>query len=156
MKGEMLTSRRPQPTRLPVAAGRELDEPADPAHTETLLGFDRAAFALFDFLPVNVMVADTDLVIRFANRQSVVTLQRLRHLLPVAPEHVVGSSIDIFHRQPTHQRRILSQGPGAFPHQATIQLGDEYLDLNIEMATDGGRPIGFVVAWSVHEGVVCA
>ncbi len=114
-----------------------------------LVGFDARSFELFDFLNVNVMVAGPDLVIRYVNRQSLMTLQKIRHLIPVAPEQVVGSSVDIFHKQPAHQRRILGQGPSAFPHRATIQLGDEFLDLNIEAATDGREILGFVVAWSV-------
>ena len=147
----MLTARRsstkPHPqvaasTPTPVIRA-EVPEP------ERLLGFDLAALALFDFLNVNVMIAGPDLVIRYVNRQSMATLRAIRHLLPVEPEAVIGSSVDIFHRNPAHQRRVLGGNAAGFPHQATIQLGDQYLDLNVAMAGTHDHLLGFVVAWSV-------
>ena len=144
----MLSLRRPSPEPPVVSVAPVADVVAE-ARGAQLLGLDPDAFALYDHLPVNVLVADRDLIIRFANTQSLATLRRLSHLLPVGADAVVGSSIDIFHKNPTHQRRVLASPVGFFPHKATIVLGDEFLVLNIAVASDHGTPVGFVVAWSI-------
>jgi methyl-accepting chemotaxis protein len=147
----MLTARRSstKPTSHVAAPTSTTTAPAEVPEPDRLLGFDVAALALFDYLNVNVMIAGPDLVIRYVNRQSMATLRGIRHLLPVEPEQVVGSSVDIFHRNPAHQRRVLGGDSAGFPHRATIQLGDQYLDLNVAMAGTQEHLLGFVVAWSV-------
>ena len=109
----------------------------------------RLAAAMLEQSAVNVMFADTDFTIRYMNESSRRTLQAIAHLLPVPPDKVLGSSIDIFHRHPQHQRRLLSD-PSNLPHHARFQLGDEWLDLNaIAMYDDAGTYVGAMVNWSV-------
>lgn len=99
--------------------------------------------------PINTMMANTDLIIEYANSASVRTLKRIEHLLPCRAEEIVGKSIDLFHKKPEHQRRLLSD-PSNLPHRATIRLGDEFLDLNITPIYDPKRKyLGPMVTWEV-------
>ncbi len=98
--------------------------------------------------PTNIILANTDLVITYLNPATVENLKPLAHLLPVALDKVVGSSIDIFHSNPAHQRRILSS-PRNLPHRAIIELGDQKLDLLVSAMYDrAGNYTGPMVTWS--------
>jgi methyl-accepting chemotaxis protein/PAS domain-containing protein len=100
--------------------------------------------------PTNVMFCDTDLVIRYVNPASVKTLRTIQHLLPVKADEVVGSSVDIFHKNPAHQRSILTNPEVSLPTQAIITLGDEFMDLQIAPIRDAdGTYIGAMATWSL-------
>ncbi len=54
-------------------------------------------------LPVNVMVCDIktfDMV--YANTSTIETLRSIEHALPIKADDLVGSSIDVFHKNPDH------------------------------------------------------
>jgi len=98
---------------------------------------------------VQFIMADRDLKITFLNPASIQGLRRLEHLLPCRVDDIVGKSIDIFHRAPEHQRRLLSD-PKNLPHHAIIKLGDEILDLNVAAIRDSrGNYMGPMVNWSI-------
>lgn len=98
---------------------------------------------------VRLILADLDLRIVEMNPASVRQLQKLQHLLPCRVDEMIGKSIDIFHRNPEHQRRLLSD-PKNLPHQAKIKLGDEILDLTAVAITDSkGKYIGPMINWEV-------
>ena len=80
--------------------------------------------------PSNMMATDTDLIIRYLNPASVATLKSLEQYLPVKATDMVGQSIDIFHNNPAHQKKILSD-PANLPHTTLIQVGPEILDLAV-------------------------
>jgi methyl-accepting chemotaxis protein len=105
---------------------------------------------MIDNMPINVMLAEPeDFTIRYANRTSIETLRTLEHLLPCTADEVVGSSIDIFHKHPQHQRGILAD-PANLPHNAKIRLDDEVLDLRVSaIIEDDGNYLGPMVTWSV-------
>lgn len=90
---------------------------------------------MMDNMPTNVMMCDADFNIIYANRTSIDTLGPLQKHLPVKADQVVGSNIDIFHKVPMHQRRLLSD-PRNLPHRAKIRLGDETLDLRVSALMD--------------------
>ncbi|MBL8209904.1 MAG: PAS domain-containing protein [Bryobacterales bacterium] len=99
--------------------------------------------------PLNIMQAGTDLVIAYMNPASLATLRKLEHLLPCRAEEVVGKSIDIFHKHPEHQRRMLAD-PRNLPHRARIQLGPEILDLLVSPIYDERKNyLGPMVTWDV-------
>ena len=106
--------------------------------------------AMIEDMPINVIMAEPkDLVITYANRQTIQTLRKLEHLLPCKADDLVGQSIDIFHENPAHQRRILAD-PKNLPHTAKIKVGDEVLSL--EVAAIMGKDneyLGPMPAWSV-------
>ena len=104
---------------------------------------------LIDSLPYNVMYCDLTFVIQYMNQRSFDTLKKLRKILPVEPERVVGSNIDIFHRNPDNIRRILTNEKN-LPHHAIIQLGPEKLELNIvAIHNEKGSYIGDMVTWEI-------
>ncbi|MCA9259389.1 MAG: GAF domain-containing protein, partial [Planctomycetales bacterium] len=105
--------------------------------------------AMIDNAPVNIMRADRDLVIRYMNTSSRETLKTLEALLPCKVDQIVGQSVDIFHEDPAHQRRLLSDEKN-LPHRATISLGEEKLDLLVTATRDSeGRYLGPMVTWEV-------
>lgn len=107
--------------------------------------------ALLNVIPLNVMTCDPQsLVIDYANKSSVDTLNKLTHLLPsgVSGDTIIGQNIDIFHKNPQYQRKILTN-PDNFPHSAVIRLGPEQLDLYISAIFSGERIRKLVLSWSI-------
>ncbi|GJE16243.1 hypothetical protein AIGOOFII_0947 [Methylobacterium marchantiae] len=107
--------------------------------------------AVLDALPVNVLVLDpVSAEITFANRRSVETLHSLKEHLPhgVDPNRMVGSSMDVFHKNPKHQRGIVSD-PSRLPWRTKIRLGPKTLDLHVSAvhATDGAY-LAAVLSWA--------
>ena len=84
--------------------------------------------SMMEQAPINVMFAGRDFKISYVNPASVKTLKAIESLLPVKADQILGQSIDIFHKNPSHRRKMLSD-PSNLPHRASIQLGPETLDL---------------------------
>jgi len=107
--------------------------------------------AALDVLRANVMVADADLNITYMNG-SVVELMReaeaeLKRDLPgFSVDKLIGSNIDVFHRNPTHQRGMLAKLQSS--HSATIRVGGRIFDLLVQPLVLEGTRIGFVVEWA--------
>lgn len=127
-----------------------LDQPTRSPRTRRTAG---AANSKIDFeelvknATVRIIVADTDLKITYMNPASIATLRDLQHLLPCPVDKIIGQSIDVFHKSPEHQRKLLSN-PRNLPHRAEIQLGPEVLDLNVTALYDkGGNYVGPMVNW---------
>lgn len=98
---------------------------------------------------VRLIMADRDFNIVYMNPASVQQLKVLQHLLPCRVDEMIGRSIDIFHRHPEHQRRLLAD-PRNLPHRAKIQLGDEILDLTAVAIMDSqGNYLGPMINWEV-------
>ncbi len=104
---------------------------------------------MVDAAPINLMYCDTDLVIRYMNSTSRKTLEGLAKFLAVPPSKMVGSSIDVFHKNPSHQRRLLGD-PKNLPHRANIKVGPETLSLLVTAIHDAsGRYVGPMLTWDV-------
>jgi methyl-accepting chemotaxis protein len=112
-------------------------------------GFDPGTlFGLLEAIPLRVMFADRDLVIRYVNPASLEGLRELAAYLPVPPNSVLGQKIDIFHKNPEVQQRILADDR-SLPRRTVIMVGPEALDLNVTAVYDeGGEHMGFVASWS--------
>jgi methyl-accepting chemotaxis protein len=99
--------------------------------------------------PTSMMYADRDLKIRYMNPAQVRLLKRIESHLPCKVDEMIGISIDIFHKKPEHQRRILAD-PKNLPHRATIQIGPELADLNVcAMLDEQGNYLGPMVTWEI-------
>ncbi|WP_244616148.1 methyl-accepting chemotaxis protein [Rhizobium sp. RU20A] len=59
---------------------------------------------------------------------------------------LIGSNIDIFHKNPTHQRTMLSALKDT--HSATIRVGARVFDLVVTPLKNGKTVTGFVVEWA--------
>ena len=105
---------------------------------------------VLDQAPFNVLVCDpVEFRINYVNSRTVETLRGLQHLLPIPADRLIGESIDVFHKTPSMQRRLLSD-PGNLPHRASIRLGDEILDLNVQaLKNDAGDYLGVMLSWNV-------
>jgi methyl-accepting chemotaxis protein len=110
---------------------------------------DASFKAMFDCVPINVMRAGLDdFVINYANKATIENLKKIEEHLPVSVDKIVGSCIDIFHKNPAHQRHMMKDR-SKFPHDAVIQVGPELLELHIEvMETDVGQDQA-IVSWMI-------
>lgn len=104
---------------------------------------------MVDKMPVNIMMADPDtLEVTYMNETSRNTLRTVEHLLPVKADEIVGTCIDIFHKHPEHQRKMLAS-PENLPHRAKIKLGTESMELNVAAIIDDHTYLGPMLSWSI-------
>jgi len=104
-----------------------------------------------DALRANVMIADNGLNITYMNPAAAALMRDaeadLKQELPqFSVDRLIGSNIDIFHKNPTHQRTMLAAMQQ--PHSATITIGKRVFDLIVSPLLDKGQRLGFVVEWS--------
>jgi len=114
-------------------------------------GLDDSMFRqMVENLPINVMICDLEeFRVNYANQATLDAVRQLEHVISVKADDLVGTCIDVFHKDPSHQRRILSD-PKNLPYQTNIQVGDEILDLLVTALTDkSGKYVGAMVTWSV-------
>ena len=105
--------------------------------------------SMMEQAPINIMFADTDFKIRYMNPASRKTLQSIESHLPIKAADMMEQSIDVFHKNPSHQRRILSD-PNNLPVQSNISVGPETLDLQVSPVYDQNRNyLGAMVTWEV-------
>ncbi|WLQ12686.1 methyl-accepting chemotaxis protein [Hahella aquimaris] len=101
---------------------------------------------------VGLMVADEEFKITYMNPAVMRALKNaepeIRKRLPqFDADKLIGECIDVFHKDPGHQRRLLTQLQ--HPHDARLQLGDAFFDLTAGTIRDEqGTILGFVVQWS--------
>ncbi len=105
-------------------------------------------YEMIDRVPFNVMYCDLSFEIKYLNKRSLETLRKIEHLLPIKAEQVLGISIDRFHKDPAHQRRLLSNEKN-LPHKTQFKLGNEYIDLNADAVMINGVYTGILVTWDI-------
>ncbi|WP_341910798.1 methyl-accepting chemotaxis protein [Ferrovibrio terrae] len=99
----------------------------------------------------NVMVADNSNTIVYCNKAVLDTLRTaqsdIRKDLPqFDADKLVGQNVDIFHKNPAHQQRMLAALTGT--HQGRIVVGGRTFDLTVNPAINGvGERVGTVVEW---------
>ncbi len=131
------------------AAQQPAADPAADAIAERDLAFLRSAvrdsqIAMMmvdrDFKVINVNTATKRL---FADNVDV-----FRKVWPsFNPDAIIGSCIDMFHRNPAHQRQMLSD-PSRLPYRTDITIGDFKFALNVSAVFDDQRNyIGNVLEW---------
>lgn len=105
--------------------------------------------AIVDNAPINIMFANVDGTIVYMNPASERTLRSIESSLPIRVSSIIGSSYDIFHKNPSYQRNLLSN-PKNLPHSAQIQLEDQILSLTASAIYDSeGSYSGPMIAWEV-------
>lgn len=103
-----------------------------------------------DSVTANIMVADAALTITYLNRAVTGLLAEaeadIRKDLPnFSVSKLIGSSIDVFHKNPAHQRQMLEKLNAVY--RASITLGGRTFDLVVTPITADGRRSGFAVEW---------
>lgn len=99
--------------------------------------------------PGNMMYADMDFNIQYVNPAGIKVLSALSQHLSIPADSIVGQSMDIFHKNPTNVRKIISD-PKNLPHQAMIQIGPEMFDLLVTGLFDKNKNyLGPMLTWEV-------
>ena len=104
-----------------------------------------------DVAATNMMVADADYNIVYLNDSLQEMLRHaesdIRKDLPrFEASTVLGSNIDIFHKNPAHQRGLLDRLQGE--HKARLNVGGRKFDLILNpIRNDEGKRLGMVVEW---------
>lgn len=107
------------------------------------------AKAMIDGSQANMIFANNDLVVEYMNPASLKSLKTIEHLLPVRAESVVGTCIDIFHKDPARVRKILGNEQN-LPHKGKVQIGDQTLELiAVAIHDHEGNRIGQMATWSI-------
>ena len=116
---------------------------------------------------VPVMMVDRDLIITYVNKATRDLFRNkidvFRTLVPgIEADRLVGACIDMFHKNPQHQRQLLAD-PARLPHRAEITVGDLKFALNISAVFDAERNYaGNILEWTdvsalrVQEGMLAA
>jgi methyl-accepting chemotaxis protein len=105
--------------------------------------------SILECAPTNVMMADRDLMIIYVNPAMLATLYKLERYLPVKPDNVWGSTIDVFHRNPSHQRKLLSD-PRNLPFRGNITIGPEVIEIQVTAIYDENQSyLGPMLIWEV-------
>ncbi len=105
--------------------------------------------SMMENVPINVIACGLDLRITYLNPASKKTLRQLEQYLPTKADDMVGQSVDIFHKNPEHQRRMLAD-PRNLPHRARIRVGPEILDLLVSAIYDDKQVYqGPMLTWDV-------
>lgn len=100
-----------------------------------------------------MMMVDRDFRITYVNRSTVDVLSKnveeLRKAFPgFDPNRLVGQSIDQFHRNPSHQRRML-EDPKNLPFSSDIVVGSLKFRLNVTAILDAkGAYVGNCLEWA--------
>lgn len=105
--------------------------------------------SMMENAPVAIMACDLDLNITYMNPATRTTLRKIEQHLPVKVDQMMGMSIDIFHKHPEHQRKLLAD-PRNLPHRAKIRVAEETMDLTISaMLDDKSQYIGPMLTWEL-------
>lgn len=100
-----------------------------------------------------IMMVDRDLTITYVNHSTMKLLKEheptLRELYPnFYADNIVGTNIDMFHKNPAHQRQILSN-PANLPYSTDIQVGPLTFRINVTAQIDAmGNYTGNTLEWS--------
>ena len=114
--------------------------------TDSLEGLKSAMEAL----QTNVLVADPEFRIIYANPRAISTLRTLAGEIQknfgVRVDDILGGSIHRFHKDPTRIERILHD-PRSMPHEAAFTFGSVTLSTRINRIPGQGGTAGYIVAW---------
>ncbi|RWX81051.1 PAS domain-containing protein [Neorhizobium lilium] len=104
-----------------------------------------------NLITANIMIADVNLNIRYMNDAVKDLLKEaesdLKKELPRFDfAKLIGSNIDIFHKNPSHQRNMLAALKTQ--HRATIWVGHRAFDLIVTPLRENDKTNGFVVEWA--------
>ncbi len=113
-----------------------------------------------DVAATNVMVADEQLNIVYANHSLTAMLQLaeadIRKQLPhFSAATVIGTNIDVFHKNPAHQRGMLAALTGT--HKAALEIGGRRFQLIVNpIINEQGKRLGTVVEWQDQTDAIAA
>jgi len=98
------------------------------------------------------MMVDRDFIVTYVNQATKDLLAKNQmQFSAVFPGFnaaaIIGTCIDIFHKNPAHQRQLLAD-PGNLPYQTDISVGDLKFELNVSATLDNqGNYVGNSLEW---------
>ncbi|MTD32708.1 PAS domain-containing protein [Paludibacterium sp. dN 18-1] len=104
-----------------------------------------------DASATNMMIADANFRVVYANQAVTAMFQRaeqdIRQELPnFSARELLGSSIDVFHKNPAHPRQLMQSLRSV--HQATIRIGGHTFSQTMTpIFSKTGKSLGAVVEW---------
>lgn len=111
-----------------------------------------AKIAALDVLTTNIMIADVDYNIRYINESLLLFLRKAeaeiqKDLPDFNTDTLIGTNIDVFHKNPAYQRNMLADLPPGF--KTSIKLGNDVFGLTASpLLGANDQRIGTVVEWS--------
>jgi len=111
------------------------------------------AQAVLDTVATAIMMVDRDFVVTYVNQATTAMLSKyaeeFRKVWPnVDLSRIIGACIDVFHKDPSHQRRMLSD-PRNLPHRADISIGPLRFSLCVSATYDAqGTYSGNILEWA--------
>ena len=107
--------------------------------------------------PTHILFTNPDLELTLVNPASIRTLKKIESQLPCKVEEMLGKNIDVFHKNPEHQRRVLGSLRAGQNAMAEIRLGTETLSLVYAAIPDAnGAILGYMAAWELITDQVAA
>jgi methyl-accepting chemotaxis protein len=100
-----------------------------------------------------IMMVNRDFIVTYVNEQTRSILRKyqdkFRQVWPgFDPNKILGACIDQFHKNPSHQRQLLSD-PNRLPYKTDIQVGDLSFALTVSAQRDvHGNYIGNTLEWA--------
>jgi len=122
---------------------------------------------LVDKITSAIMMVDRDLKVTYVNGPTQELLSKnaaaFRAIWPTFdPDKIIGTCIDAFHKNPAHQRGLLSD-PSKLPIRTEISIGDLKVALLVNGCFDAkGNHVGNVLEWRdvttmrLNEGILAA
>lgn len=108
--------------------------------------------AAFEASQVATMVIDRDFKVTYVNKATLELMTKHGDAFKVLwpsfdTSKVIGSNIDMFHKNPSHQRQMLSD-PSRLPHRTDITVGEMKFALEVGAVFDAKQAyVGNVLQW---------
>ncbi len=98
--------------------------------------------------PQATMLADKDsLVISYMNPSALALFEKIESALPCKAKDLVGKNIDIFHKNPSHQRQVLAD-ESKFPMEASFEIAGRTIEFSAHaLKNNQGEWISIMVSW---------
>lgn len=109
--------------------------------------------AAVDGAQTAIMMVDRDFIVTYVNEETRALLSRheetFRQVWPdFSADAIIGTCIDRFHKDPSHQRRMLDD-PRRLPHRTDIKIGDLRFSLTVSAQMDpSGNYVGNTLEWA--------
>ena len=126
---------------------------AEAADLQARLAVALKAQSTIDTIATAIMMVDRDFIVNYVNRATETMLRtyssEFMKVWPnFEPGKIIGSCIDMFHKDPSHQRRMLSD-PTRLPVRADISVGPLRFSLCVSATYDAQRNyVGNILEWA--------
>jgi methyl-accepting chemotaxis protein len=103
--------------------------------------------SMLENMTAPITYADLDGKISYLNPAALQMFKKIEAHLPVRAEQILGQNIDAFHKNPAHQRRLVSDTKN-LPYRGQVKVGPEIFDLVVAAIFDQDKKhMGNLVSW---------